>query len=63
MNPAYASHEEDRKGSITPGKLADLVVVSRDLLTSRPEEILGAEIVCTIFGGKVVFDRAAAAIP
>ena len=57
LNPAYASHEEERKGSITAGKLADLVVLSRDILTARPEEILATEVVRTIFGGQIVFER------
>ncbi|MDB6167448.1 MAG: amidohydrolase [Verrucomicrobia bacterium] len=55
INPAYASREENRKGSITAGKLADLVVLSRDILTSKPEEILRTRVVCTIFDGKVVY--------
>jgi len=40
---------------VTVGKLADMVVVSRDLLSVPPEEILSARVVCTILGGKIVF--------
>jgi hypothetical protein len=55
--PAYASFEENEKGRIAPGMLADLVVHSRDLLTIRPEEILQTEAVMTIFGGRVVYEK------
>lgn len=54
---AYASFEENDKGQIKPGMLADLVVHSRDLLTVKPEDILKTEAVMTIFDGKVVFER------
>lgn len=52
--PAFASFDEALKGSITPGKLADLVVLSRDLLSIPPNEISGTEVVYTIVGGRVV---------
>ncbi|ARA92548.1 amidohydrolase [Rhodothermaceae bacterium RA] len=55
LNNAYAAFEEDRKGSLTPGKLADIVVLSRDILTVPEEEILEAEVVYTILGGDVVY--------
>lgn len=54
-NPAYTSREEHRKGTITAGKLADLVVLSRDILTIPPEEILKTKVVVTIFNGRVVY--------
>jgi predicted amidohydrolase YtcJ len=57
---AYAAFEEDRKGSLAPGKLADLVVLSRDLLTVPEPEILEARVDLTIVGGKVRFERAEA---
>ncbi len=53
MANAYAAFEEDVKGSITPGKFADIVVLSTDILTVPDDEILDAEIVYTIAGGKV----------
>lgn len=53
-NPAYATREEHLKGTITAGKLADLVVLSRDILTIPPEEILATKVVYTIFGGRIV---------
>jgi hypothetical protein len=54
---AYASFEENEKGQIKPGMLADLVIHSRDLLTVKPDEILKTEAMMTIFDGKVIFER------
>ena len=53
MGNAIAAFEEDIKGSLTPGKLADITVLSQDLLTVPDEEIMQTEIVMTIVGGKV----------
>ncbi|HWQ10630.1 MAG TPA: amidohydrolase family protein, partial [Holophaga sp.] len=55
LGGAYAEFAEHRKGSITPGKLADLVVLDRDLLAIPPEEIQEAAVVLTLCGGAVVF--------
>ncbi len=57
IDAAYAAFEEDRKGSITPGKLADIVILSKDIMAVPDEEILDAEVVYTIIGGKVVYER------
>lgn len=54
---AYAEWEEARKGTLEPGMLADLVVWDRDLLTVPPAEILQAEPVLTVVGGRAVFRR------
>ena len=54
INAAYAAFEEDYKGSLTAGKVADIVVLSRDILTVPEEEILDTEVVYTIVGGKVL---------
>lgn len=54
---AYAAFEENEKGSLSPGKLADIVVLSRNLLTCPPEEILTAKVLKTIVGGKLVFEN------
>ena len=51
---AYAAFEEDLKGSLAPGKLADVVVLSKDLSTVPDEEILSTEVLATIVGGRVV---------
>ncbi len=53
INNAYAAFEEHLKGSLTPGKLADIVVLSRDIMTIPEEEIPATEVVYTIVGGEV----------
>lgn len=55
LNGAYASFEEAIKGSITPGKLADFVVLSDDLHTVDPETIKDIQIVRTVVGGKTAY--------
>jgi len=55
INAAHAAFEEEIKGSLTPGKLADVTVLSRDIMTVPEEEILDAEVVFTIVGGKVAY--------
>lgn len=54
---AYAAFEENEKGSLTPGKLADIVVLSKNLLNCPPEEILQAKVLKTVVGGKMVFGK------
>lgn len=56
INGAYAGFEEDLKGSITPGKLADITVLSRDIMTVPEDEILGTVPVYTIVGGAVAYE-------
>jgi hypothetical protein len=55
LGSAYATFEEDIKGSLQKGKLADIVVLSKDLLTIHEEEILNTEVVYTILGGKIIY--------
>jgi len=60
MGTAYVSGRDNHLGSITPGKLADLVVLDRDILAlgeTAPEEIARAEVVMTVFDGRVVCER------
>jgi len=57
LNTAYAGFEEDIKGSIEIGKLADLAVLSDDLIKISPDEIKDVKVSMTIVGGKVVFRR------
>lgn len=54
---AYLTREERRKGAIAPGMLADLVLLSNDLLTVAPERILTTRVLMTIVGGRVVYER------
>lgn len=54
---AYASHEEEIKGTLEKGKLADMVVLSRDLFTIPSREILQTEVLCTILGGKIIYQK------
>ncbi len=54
---AYLSWEENQKGTLEPGKLADMVVLDRDIMTIPPEDILKIKIDLTIIDGKVVYDR------
>ncbi len=55
LDAAYAAFQEDVKGSLTVGKLADMVVLSADIMTIAEEEILTAEVLYTIVGGDVVY--------
>lgn len=57
INNAYITHEEEIKGSIEPGKLADMVVLSDDILTVPEEEIREIVPLVTLLGGKVVYQR------
>jgi hypothetical protein len=59
-NPAWASFEEDIKGTITPGKLADLAVFDTNLVEAgqqEPARLLKAQVLYTIVGGRVVHER------
>ena len=55
LAPAYAAFEEQQKGSLQPGKLADIVVLSNDLLACADEEILQTKVLMTIVGGEVKY--------
>lgn len=57
LNSAYASFEEKIKGSIETGKLADLVVLSDDILTIDPVKIKDTEVIMTIFDGKIIYKK------
>lgn len=54
---ARLMHQEDRVGTIEPGKLADLVVLERDLFEVEPREIGEVPVALTVFGGRVVYER------
>lgn len=59
IGSAYASFEEDIKGSLEVGKLADIVVLSKDVFDIAPKEILATEVLFTILGGKIVYKKEA----
>jgi predicted amidohydrolase YtcJ len=54
---AYAAFEEDRKGSLEPGKMADFVVLSGDIMTMPEAEIPLTRVTMTVVGGKIVYQR------
>jgi predicted amidohydrolase YtcJ len=55
VNNAYAAFEDDIRGSIKAGKLADITVLDRNLLKIDPEDILNMSVVMTIIDGKIIF--------
>jgi hypothetical protein len=57
IGSAYAEFQENEKGSITPGKLADMVLLSEDILSLDPAKIRDVKVLKTIVGGKVVWDQ------
>jgi len=54
--PAYAAFEENDKGSIKSGKLADFTVLSQDIMKISEPEILKTRVEITVIGGDIVFD-------
>lgn len=59
MGSAYAEFQEKEKGSITPGKLADMVLLSDDIFSIVPEKIREVRVLKTFVGGRLVYDAAA----
>ena len=57
--PAYASFDEQRKGSLKVGMLADLVVLSTDIFDAPPSRLASTTVAVTIFDGKIVYRRSA----
>jgi predicted amidohydrolase YtcJ len=57
VDAAYGSFEEKEKGSITPGKMADLVVLSQDILTVPDDRLMQTQVLATMVNGKVAFAR------
>jgi len=55
INGAYSSFEENIKGSIKPGKLADIVILSNDLVSCTEDEILNTKVLYTLIGGKILY--------
>lgn len=56
MGSAYAEFQDGEKGSITPGKLADLVMLSRDIFKIDPREVEKVKVVMTIVDGRIVHE-------
>jgi predicted amidohydrolase YtcJ len=54
---AWAAFEEKEKGTLAPGRFADFVLLSRDILAIPAEEIVGTDVDATVVGGKVVFEK------
>ncbi|MXX60844.1 MAG: amidohydrolase [Holophagales bacterium] len=63
IDAAYAAFEEESKGSLEVGKLADMTVLSRDIMTVPEEEIPGTQVVYTILGGRVAYRQQQASPP
>ena len=57
LDCAYAAFEESQKGSLVPGKLADLIVLSNDLVTCKDDQIKSTQVFMTVLDGKVVYRR------
>ncbi len=55
INGAYLTFEEKTKGSLEPGKLADMIIIDRDILTCPIDNIKDTKIIRTILGGKTVY--------
>jgi len=56
-NYAYLTFEEDMKGTIEPGRYADMVVIDRDIMTVPAQEIEDMEVLLTVVGGQVVYEN------
>jgi predicted amidohydrolase YtcJ len=56
INGAYASFEENIKGSISPGKLADLIVLGRDPFRADPASLINIPVERTMVGGKWMYE-------
>jgi len=59
LEPAFGSFAEDERGSIAPGKLADLVVLSQDILSVPDERLLDTEVLATIVNGRILHESLA----
>ena len=55
LGAAFAGHREKTEGSIEPGKLADLIVLSQDLFKIEPSKVADTEVLLTMIGGKIVY--------
>jgi predicted amidohydrolase YtcJ len=60
-NGAFLTREEKLKGTLEPGKLADMIVLPEDPLSIAPDKLLGMNVDMTIVGGRILYDRSKAA--
>jgi len=56
-NGAFLTREENIKGTLEAGKLADMVVLPQDILTVSPDKLLGMKVDITIVGGRILYNR------
>jgi predicted amidohydrolase YtcJ len=63
IDAAYAAHQESRSGSLEAGKVADLVILSHDIMKVLPHQILTTTVLLTVSGGQVTHDTLTAAAP
>jgi predicted amidohydrolase YtcJ len=57
LNAAYAAFQDDSRGSLAVGKLADVTVLSKDITAVPEEEIPSARVAYTIVGGKILYEQ------
>ncbi len=57
LDAAYGAFEENIKGSIAPGKLADFTIFTKDMMTVPDNELLSTEVAMTVLGGKVLYEK------
>ncbi len=57
INNCYLNFEEEKKGSVEPGKFADLIMIDRDILSCPADAIRDTKVLFTMVGGKIVFER------
>ncbi len=57
INSAYICHEEKEKGSLEVGKLGDLIVIDRNVLTCPADDIRAMKVLLTVVGGRIVFEN------
>ena len=57
LGSAFAEFEERRKGTLSPGKFADLIILSQDITNVSPPELLRTDVLLTMVGGKIVYQK------
>lgn len=57
LNAAFAGHREKTEGSLEPGKLADLIIVSQNIFDADPHRLVDTKVIMTMVGGRVVYEQ------